>query len=192
MAFRSLAILGLLWIMAAPLHADWVLNPEHSLVSYVSIKNGSLAENNFFERVSGSVSAEGDAQVVIDLTSVETGVDIRNDRVRRLLFEVANFATATVTAKVPVNLANSPLGYRDRLDVGLRVTSHGETHSYPVMMEVIRISTESLVVHTVSPVLINAEDFGYSDGLKTLQKLAGLESIESAVPVSFSLLFEQR
>jgi hypothetical protein len=48
---------------------------------------------------------------------------------------------------------------------------------------------DSLRATTVTPVIINAAAFGYVDGIAKLQELAGLPSIATAVPVTFSIVF---
>ena len=68
-------------------HADWELR-NSSRVSYVSIKNNAIAETNVFTGVTGSVNKKGEVAISIDLSSVETQVEIRNQRMRDLFFEV--------------------------------------------------------------------------------------------------------
>ena len=46
-----------------------------------------------------------------------------------------------------------------------------------------------LQVLTPAPVLIRAEDFGLAGGVEALRKVAGLESISTAVPVTVHLVF---
>ena len=52
-----------------------------------------------------------------------------------------------------------------------------------------RIEFGHVLVESAAPVLLHIGDFGLTDGLATLQELAGLPSITPVSPVSFSLLF---
>ena len=91
--FRVMTLLAVL-LSIAPAHADWMVQ-DTSQIGFVSIKNNSIGENNAFQRVSGSISEAGMVAVAIDLTSVETGVGIRNERLQTMLFDVASFPSAT-------------------------------------------------------------------------------------------------
>ena len=48
-----------------------------------------------------------------------------------------------------------------------------------------------VTVSSFSPVIINADDFKVTEGIAQLQKLAGLPSIATAVPVTFSLTLDK-
>ena len=83
----------------APLaQGEWSVDAAASSLSYVSVKAGEIAEANSFSGLSGSVTPDGAATVEIDLATIETKVDIRNERMRDIFFEVANHPKATVTA----------------------------------------------------------------------------------------------
>ena len=66
-----------LLILAAPLSfAEWTLSPDSS-VKFLSTKNTNITEVHEFTQVSGSVSDQGSAKIAIDLSSVETGIEIQ-------------------------------------------------------------------------------------------------------------------
>jgi hypothetical protein len=50
-------------------------------------------------------------------------------------------------------------------------------------------SDGSLRIFTPRPVVINAADFGLEKGVAALKNIAGLQSISSAIPVTFDLQF---
>ena len=56
--------------------ADWTLSPESTL-RFISTKNTNISEVHHFRSMSGSVTDDGKANVLINLTSVETGIPIR-------------------------------------------------------------------------------------------------------------------
>ena len=65
-----------LLILAAPLSfAEWTLSPDSS-VKFLSTKNTNITEVHEFTQVSGSVTDQGNAEIAIDLSSVETGIGI--------------------------------------------------------------------------------------------------------------------
>lgn len=90
--------------------ADWSI-AEGSLVGFVSIKQNSIAENNHFSGVTGSLSDEGAIVASVDLSTVETKVPIRNQRMMQLLFEVANYPEAQVSGQLdPLDIAQLAAG----------------------------------------------------------------------------------
>ena len=175
---------------AAVDESAWTLDGDASRLSYVSIKSGEIAETNDIQVVSGSVSEEGEASVEIDLTTVETGVDIRNERMRDIFFEVADFPKATVTAKL------DPRGY-EFLEVGgstvevIKGTLSLKGVEAPIEAEVdvTRTGPDRMMVVTTKPVIVMADALDLTEGLGKLQELAGLPSITPAVPVTFTLEF---
>jgi hypothetical protein len=66
------------------------------------------------------------AEVSIPLSSVETFIDIRNERMRDILFKVADFPTVTVTAEIPMDdLAAPSDGERTTSEVDLTLAANG-------------------------------------------------------------------
>uniref|UniRef100_E6QQ01 Lipid/polyisoprenoid-binding YceI-like domain-containing protein n=1 Tax=mine drainage metagenome TaxID=410659 RepID=E6QQ01_9ZZZZ len=97
--------LGLLFCIVAtlfftPAYAQWQLENDHSNLNFISIKKTSIAEVHQFKKLSGSVSDEGDIHLVIDLSSVDTQNDLRNERLKVMLFEVARFPTAEFNGNI--------------------------------------------------------------------------------------------
>ncbi len=78
---------------------SWSVDPATSSLSYVTVKSGEIAEANSLSGLTGNVAADGTANVEIDLSTVNTVVDIRNERMRDIFFDVATHPTATITAK---------------------------------------------------------------------------------------------
>ena len=77
---------------------SWSVDPATSSLSYVTVKSGEIAEANR-SGLTGNVAADGTANVEIDLSTVNTVVDIRNERMRDIFFDLATHPTATITAK---------------------------------------------------------------------------------------------
>ncbi|WP_297734822.1 YceI family protein [uncultured Maricaulis sp.] len=169
---------------------DWRLDGERSRLSFVSIKSGEIAEAHSFSGLSGAVAPDGQAELVIDLATVETGIDIRNERMREHLFEIGSFAEARVTTALDLAaLADLETGERRSLEIEATVSLHGQSIDIIAPVIVTDIDGRHVLVESAAPVLLHIGDFGLTDGLATLQELAGLPSIAPVSPVSFSLLF---
>ncbi|MEM7702750.1 MAG: YceI family protein [Pseudomonadota bacterium] len=170
----------------------WSVDANASSLSYVSVKSGEIAESNSFSGFTGSVTPEGAASVSIDLSSLETKVDIRNERMRDIFFEVVDHPTATVTAQI------DPAAF-DALAVGQSVTQplkatlnvKGVEAPIETQVSVTRTAEDGVLVTSTEPVIVYADALELTDGLATLQELAGLPSITPVVPVSFSIAFKR-
>lgn len=177
---------------AANLAEPWFLDAGQSRIAFVSIKADEIAETHTFTSLEGEVAPDGEAVVTIDLDSVETGVDIRNSRMREMLFETAMFANATVSARVPLDsFAELAAGARMRQSLPVTLSVHGMEAEIETDVFVTRLSPTAVLVETASPVLVNAFDFGLGEGVDRLRDVAGLPSISPAVPVTASFVFTQ-
>lgn len=169
-----------------PAQADWSVN-DTSRVGFVSIKNNVIGENNTFERVSGGISDVGAVTVHVDLTSVETGVGIRNDRLQKMLFNVANFPKATVSAQLTDGqLAALKSGGSVAESVLISVSLHGSTVSKQVELAAANTG-DTVRVTTTRPIVITAAEFGLEAGVAALQQIAGLNAISRSIPVTVDL-----
>lgn len=171
----------------------WTVDSAASDLSYVSIKSGNIAETNTFENVTGSVSADGTANVEIDLASVSTGVDIRDERMKELFFVVADNPTATITAQVdPAQFEALAIGANTETTLNGTLSLKGVETTFETDVTVTRAGADRVVVVSDTPVIIYADALELTDGLAQLQELAGLPSITPVVPVSFSLTFARQ
>ena len=168
--------------------AGWVIDPKGSYVGFASVKNDLIAENHSFTQITGTIEDSGDANIVIALASVETGIPIRNERMQAILFEVEQYPNVTVTANLDLGEFTSlELGSSKTDTILLGVNLHGTNLSKKVLVKVTRSSVNSYEVTSLGPMVIHASQFALSDGLESLRKIAGLQSIDLMVPVTFDL-----
>ena len=184
--FPKLVILLTAVGVMAPTQADWTLS-DSSRIGFVSIKNNSIGENNAFERVSGSISESGQVSVSVDLSSVETGVGIRNERLQKMLFEVVSFPTATIDAALTDSqIAALEAGGDQTESVGVSISLHGKTVSKTANLSV-NASGGDVRVTTTQPIVITAQESGFEAGVAALQQIAGLNAISRSIPVTVDL-----
>lgn len=185
LAMCLLAPCGAVW-------ADWELDNTRSVVNFISIKNDSVGEIHSFASLVGFIGASGNVQMTINLDSVETLVDVRNERMRELLFETVKFPAAQVTAQVdPVVLAEAAKGGIMTAELPITLSLHGQEKTLTIPVLVVGEGDGSLRVFTARPVVISAADFGLESGVTALKEIAGLQAISNAVPVTLQLLFVQ-
>lgn len=169
--------------------ASWKLDPAQSTLNFISIKNTGVAETHRFTELSGSIGEQGEVNVAIALASVDTLIQIRDQRMRELLFNTATFPQATLTAAVEADVLKALAeGETVSMEVPVTLALHGEEKSLRVPVVASR-QDDSLRVLSARPVVVNAADFGLTGGIAALQKIAGLQSIATAVPVTINLVF---
>ena len=158
---------------AAPLtEGAWTLDAAGSRLSYVSIKAGEVAEANRFDTLTGNVAADGTATLDIDLASVNTGVDIRNERMREIFFDVAGNPKATVTAKLdPAAFAGLAVGQSLTRPLKATVSIKGASSDVETEALVTRASADRVTVVPTAPVIITTDMFGLTDELGEFRAL---------------------
>lgn len=175
MAFSQIAMAG-----------SMRLDENMSNLSFVSVKNGTVAEAHSIQKLTGSISDKGDLKISIFLTSVETNIPIRNTRMNRHVFDSENNPIATITANVSDKIPDSGIVM---VETEGELTMRGITKK--VMVSAMVANTgKHVLVSSVKPIIINSADYGMDTGVKKLQELAKLASIVTSVPVSFSLVFK--
>lgn len=185
----SIACLGLL-LAFGPAQAEWQLDGAHSAISFVSIKNSDIAESHTFGEMTGSLAVDGQFRVAIALDSVDTRVQIRDERMREVLFDTANHPLAVISGQIDANtIGDIEVGHSARLDASFELDLHGKTTTHSAKVEVTRLSPGQYLVFTRQPVLVSAAALGLGEGVEKLQEIAGLAAISKAVPVYFSLRF---
>ena len=186
----SVIALGLLSNVA--LAGDWSVNNNQSTVSFISIKKSDIAEVHRFKQVEGTLNEAGKFSLAIDLSSVDTGILIRDERMQGLLFEVAQFPKLTLNASVnPKLLADLHIGEVMTLQVDGEIELHGKKQTKTFNVLVAKLSAKKMVVTSLTPVVVQAGDFDLATGVEKLRDIAGLTSISLAVPVSFVITLSQ-
>ena len=185
-------LLGSIFVTSS-VQADWALDLKASSLSFVSIKKGSVGEVHHFRGLAGGIDGSNRVRVEIDLGSVDSGIPVRDERMRKWLFETARFPKAVVTATLPDD-SYQQMAVGNAADVNLTVTLqlHGVSQTVRASLVAVALSGDDLLVTTRDPVIIDAADFHLVQGIEKLRELAKLPSIATAVPVDFTLVFHRR
>ncbi len=177
--------------LAAP--ADWLLQNAQSSFYFASIKKAHTFETHRFDALAGSIDPQGHARLEIDLTSVNTGIQIRDQRMRAMLFDANLHPKAVFETRISTDLLQRlQPGEVTGLQVDGELKLHGISRRLQTDLIVTRLSPAQLLVYTPRPVVIMADSFAMEGGVEALRAVANLTSISLAVPVNFSLLFQQR
>jgi len=185
-------LIAILLFMPMMAHADWTLDNSQSEFSFITVKAEVYAEQHRFKSLSGQISTEGQASVTVDLSSVDTRVQIRDERMKEFLFDVARFPTLEVSTSTDgIDLSGMKVGDRIVSSLSVNVSLHGSNKTYPASVSIIKLGSNLIQVQSTKPVVVNGADFELLAGISKLQSLVGLPSISPIVPVSFMLTFNE-
>jgi hypothetical protein len=170
----------------------WRLNNDLSKLSFVSIKATDIGEVHSFTRLAGTIASDGVVDLNIDLSSVETLIPIRNERMQEFLFETGAFPVAHIAATLDTAiLAGLKPGDVQIQAVEAALTLKEKTIPLTMQLIAAKVSDKRLVVSSLQPILLNAAAVGLSEGVEKLRDIAGLPNISQAVPVGVVLTFER-
>ena len=191
---KRIALLVLIFGLcgATPAAAQqWLLNADASHFHMQTAKANSIIETHRFTGLDGSVSPSGDATIKIDLTSVASGIDVRDVRMRFLLFETYKFPSAEVTAKLDMSKLNQ-LTSTTRISYPLKfvLNLHGVKREIDAPVTVTRVSDKTVSVATAAPIILTADAFGLAAGVSKLSEAVGGIPIVTAASITFDLMFE--
>ncbi len=190
MTSKNLMIVILALSTSSPVLATWDLDNSTSGLSFVSTKAIDIAEAHRFDALAGRISDKGKAVVTVELRSVNTGIQIRDERMQEMLFETNKYPYATVRAKIDMDLIDAlQPGDSKRFDTEFTLDLHGSDVTFTAGVVVARLSESVLTVTSAQPVILTAASVELTEGIEALRKVANLPSISNGVPVSFVLSF---
>ena len=189
-AMGLVSIFILACALSSNTQAEWRLDSGQSTVNFISVKKGSVGETHTFRSISSAIDTKGIAILTVDLSSVDTAIDIRNIRMIEHLFEVKKYASATFTAQLEMaQYSGLKVGQVTRQNLKGVMDLHGVQVDVQVDVVVQKLSAGSVLVMSESPLLLNTKAFNLNSGVDKLMELAKLPSITRVVPVSFSLVY---
>ncbi|WP_223670129.1 YceI family protein [Kangiella shandongensis] len=173
-------------------HAGWTVDPQQSEINFISVKNDAVGETHHFKTFSGDLTDAGKLSITIDLNSVDTGIEIRDQRLKEYLFDTEQFPAATLNAEIEPAFIGSlegtnPVKYP--LQATLSIAGNSVLLNTEVTVQ--PISTQTLRVTNSKPILLSAKALGVVEGVNKLREIAGLKSIDYVVPVTFDISLQQ-
>lgn len=185
------ALIGLALTFTAPAFAEsWTLDGEASKVAFGSVKKDTVGEVHHFTSVSGSVDDAGKVSVEIDVASVETWIDIRNERFQKFVFDAA--PKAVLSAQVDAEELNKLApGDTTTIDVEGTLSINGNDVEIETALFVARLSDKKMMVTTDEMIMLSTKEAGIDGGIDQLMKVAKLPGITRVSPVTLRLVFTQ-
>jgi polyisoprenoid-binding protein YceI len=179
---------------ATPAATAYRVDAQQSSIHFVSTKSGApgvvgVSEVSRFSRFGGGMDATGRISLELDLTSVDTGISIRDDRMKSMLFNVGATPKATFAATLDPKLVMAvPANGASDVDVNGMLTLAAQTQPVAAKLRVARMGGGALQVSTRAPIVVDASQFGLKAGVEALREIVGLNFIASSTPVSFTMV----
>jgi hypothetical protein len=192
MKFLSKALLATSLLMTTPVFAgDWKTVDAETSVAFGSIKKDTVGEVHHFNKVTGSVSEDGKLKLDIDLASLETNIDIRNERMTKHVF-LEGAATASLTGEIDMSEINDlKIGETRIIEVEAVLSFVGVENDIDTNMLVARLGENRVLVSTADFVMLSTEDLEIDPGINKLMELAKLPGITRVTPISARMVFEK-
>lgn len=190
--FRHLLVATMIAMSGPALAASWSVATDDSKVVFGSIKAGSAGESHQFSGVSGGVDASGRVEVAIDVTTVDTDIDIRDERMLEHVLRPEKFPKATLTAKIDLDsLSEMAPGEIAQVPTEATLAFLGREIPLTTTLFVAPLTNDRVLVTTDELIMLSTADLGIEKGIDALKEIAGLPSITRASPVSARLVFER-
>ena len=188
---KSLATLSALALtLATPALAEnWSLVGDASKVAFGSIKKDTVGEVHHFSGLSGTVDEDGKVSIEIDVASVETWIDIRNERMQKMVLSAAPKAMLATQIDAEALSALKP-GDTTTIDVEGTLTLNGNDVEIETSLFVARLSEKKMMATTDEMIMLSMKEAGIDDGITKLMEVAKLPSITRVSPVTLRLVFE--
>ncbi len=171
---------------------EWVLNNKASTLNFITTQNTNKTEVQTFKKIQGKISGTK-VTLSVDLSSVDTGTEILDERLQELFFNVVKFPAATVTIDIKKSdIYPMKPGQIKNLKFDATITLQGISQTIPVKLQIVELDKNRRLVFSSYPVIINLKNFNLLKGVNALREIANLKSINIAVPVTFSLLFTKQ
>ena len=186
-----LTALSVAVLFAGAAQAHWSLDNDASTLSFVTVKAEHVAEVHTFDSLSGTIGDDGGVEITIELASVNTMIPIRNERIQEMLFETNLFPDSIITGSIDLDaLTDMDAGSSVARQIDFELSLHGQSVALAADVQVTRTG-EGVIVSTLKPLVVMADSFALTAGVEMLREVAGLPSISRAVPVSFTVVFEE-
>lgn len=171
--------------------AGYVVDEANSNVNFSVTKVQYVIEPAEFKKVSGTVSASGEVEIEVDINSVYSNNNIRDNRLVNMFFQTEMFPTAVISGEVDPKVFNSKQPQRMKIPAVLEWFDHTEEITLDVL--VAPVSNGGLVVTSMSPNIIDAKKFGVpSDHLEALRNVCNKISIADKAAVNFVLSLKKQ
>jgi outer membrane protein OmpA-like peptidoglycan-associated protein len=167
------------------------MDAEASTLRFQSVKNDTKVESSTFGTYTGTIDENGLATVRVLLDSVDTKVDLRNVRMRFLLFETFQFPEAVITMQIdPAQLADLQDVRRKVIMASYTIELHGVSSEREAEIAIMLLDDNTVAVTSGTPISLPIADFNLEGGVTKLEEAAKVDILPSAT-VTFDFTFNR-
>jgi polyisoprenoid-binding protein YceI/cytochrome c553 len=172
--------------------ARWVLDATNSTFHFVTVKKNTAGtetpENMTFTSLQGTVSSTGQAVLTLPLASISSGVDLRNTRLKEILFESQYLPSIHFSTQLDLSAIEAmAAGSTATQTVSGNLTMHGVVKTVTFDALIVKNSSSVVSFSPKKPIIILSTDFDLNGGIEDLRSLMGLTTIGERVPVYFKM-----
>src|SRR5690606_8204185 len=176
--------------------ARWLLDATNSTFHFVTVKKNSAGaetpENITFSELKGTVATNGQATLTIPLASINSGVDLRNTRLKEILFESQYLPSLHFTTQLDLTTIDAMAAGSTKVQsVTGNLVLHGVVKPIVFDALIVKHANNALSVSPRKPIVINAVDFDLAGGVEALRSVMTLTSIGEKVPVYFKMFLNR-
>lgn len=175
----------------------FVIVPNASTLYVTTVKDAGIPVKATINLASGelSLAGQGALDVQVDLSTFNSGLELRDSRVRQLLFNAdqEGFKTAhLVVTNLPAGSVEKLKSEKKILNVPVSAdfTLHGKTQKISGTMTVFFNKKGRLQIKTAKPFAIKISEWALSENLEKLKVICGHQSIEDVVNIDVDWQFE--
>ncbi|MGF1704947.1 YceI family protein [Enterovibrio baiacu] len=185
--FSSIISVTLLALSFQASAADqYKIDSENSTINFATIKKQYIVEPAELTNVSGMLNEDGSFSVKAALSSINTGISIRNTRLNEIFFQSANNPDVTISGKVSLEDVEGA-----NKSIPVNVSLYGNSKELTVPVTVLK-NDDQIIAYTVKPLIVKASEFGIPvENLNKLAETVGGITLSDTVPVSFVLVFDK-
>ncbi len=169
---------------------SWTLDGDASHIAFGTVKNYYIGEVSTLSGLSGTVDETGATSIDIGLGTVETNIELRNERIVEHVFNT--MPTATLQAQLDMaELSKLDVGGSTVTEIDFDLTLLDEEVPLFGELFLMRVSEDQVLVTTNNMVYVATDEIGIDAGVDKLQEIMGLDDITRAVPVTLRFMFNR-
>lgn len=170
-----------------------------SILYLTTLKDGGIPVKGSLNIAQGSLDLSGKSSpalsLTIDLESFDSGLPLRNERVRQIFFnsDKKEFSTAVLTVdSFPADVVKKLRDEKGLTEVIVdgNLDFHGKKQKLSVKLGVSVTPAGRLAVKSVTPVEVKISDWPLADNLKSLMQVCGHQKIDNVVTVDVNVEFD--
>ena len=169
--------------------AELSLQAETSVVSFLSTEKEGIAKTHTFETVSGSIK-DNQTTIKVMADSLTAIIKMPDTPLKSHLLKARKHAEIQVNADTAAVIAQLEAGQAQLVTIPAKLSLLGVDKEVMLNTFILKNKDGSILMNSIKPVLIRTADYGITDSVRKLSKLASGIEIASAVPVNFTLYFK--